>query len=105
MKKNKHLGDTLDSFLKEEGIYEEVTRRATKKALVYRILHEMKRQRLTKVEMAKRMHTSRSELDRILDPENRTISLESLQKAAAAIGKAIDMRLVNAVAEPRVAGA
>jgi antitoxin HicB len=96
MKKNKHLGSTLDSFLKEEGIYDEVVQRATKAALVYRIQYEMKRQRLTKVEMAKRMHTSRSELDRILDPDNRGVSLESLQKAAAAIGKAIDIRLVNA---------
>jgi transcriptional regulator with XRE-family HTH domain len=70
-------------------------------ALVYRILHEMKRQKLTKVEMARRMHTSRSELDRILDPDNRGVSLESLQKAAAAIGKAIDIRLVNANSKAR----
>jgi predicted XRE-type DNA-binding protein len=103
MKKNKHLGSTFDSFLIEEGIYDEVVQGATKKALVFRILHEMKRKRLTKVEMAKRMHTSRSELDRILDPDNRGVSLESLQKAAAAVGKAIDIRLVNATPRRRAA--
>jgi antitoxin HicB len=103
MKKNKHLGSTLDSFLKDEGIYDEVVQRAAKKSLVFRILQEMKRQRLTKVEMAKRMHTSRSELDRILDPDNRGVSLESLQKAAGAVGKTIDVRLVNARSKARVA--
>ena len=94
--KNKHLGSSLDDFLKEEGIYEEVQERAIKKVIVYQILEAMKKQALTKVEMARRMNTSRSELDRVLDPENQAITLESLLKAATAVGKTINVRLVDA---------
>ena len=94
--KNKHLGSSLDDFLKEEGIYEEVRERAVKKVLVYQILNEMKKQGLTKVEMARRMKTSRSELDRILDHENKSVSLESICKAARAVGKILDLRLIDA---------
>ena len=94
--RNKHLGSSLDDFLKEEGIYEEVQERAIKKVVVYQILEAMRKQALTKTEMARRMKTSRSELDRILDPENSAISLDSLLRAARAVGKAVNIRLVDA---------
>ncbi len=90
----KYIGGDLDDFLKEEGIYEEVTKRANKKALVFRILHEMKKQRLTRTEVARRMHTSRASLARILDPENKAVTLEVLERAAAAVGREIHYQLV-----------
>lgn len=95
--KNKHLGSSFDDFLREEGVYEEVKAAARKKALVFQILYQMKKQRLTKVEVARRMLTSRSELDRILDPENESITLDSLQRAAAAVGKEISLKLIDPV--------
>lgn len=91
----KYIGGDFFADLKEEGIYEEVKDRAGKKILVYQILEEMKKQGLTKVAMAKRMATSRSELDRILNADNTAVSMESLEKAAKAVGKAIVHTLVN----------
>ncbi len=70
MSKNPHIGSTFSDFLKEEGIYEDVTAHAVKRVLAWQIQHEMKRQGITKVEMAKRMKTSRAQLDRLLDPDN-----------------------------------
>jgi antitoxin HicB len=102
-KANKHLGSSFDDFLKEEGIYEHVKIQGEKKFLVFQIIDQMKRQGLTKVDMAKRMKTSRSELARILDPDNQAVSLESLQRAAAALGKSISINLVDA-SRRKVAG-
>ena len=90
----KYIGRNFDDFLKEEGIYEEVTKRANKKALVFRILHEMKKQRLTKSKVAKRMGTSRASLARILDPENKAVTVEVLERAAEAVGREIHYQLV-----------
>lgn len=90
----KHMGSNFDDFLKEEGIYEEVTKRAGKKALVFKILHEMKTQKLTMTEVAKRMNTSRSSLARILDPENKAVTIEILERAAESVGREIRYELV-----------
>lgn len=84
---NKHRGSSFDDFLREEGIFEEV-RTATLKRVVARLIKEgMQREGLTKPEMARRMGTSRSQLDRILDPEYVTIQLDTLMKAARAVGQ------------------
>jgi hypothetical protein len=67
------VGSSFDDFLKEEGRYEEATEQAIKKVVAYQIAKKMKEQRITKVEMAKRLSTSRTQLDRLLDPENDRI--------------------------------
>jgi antitoxin HicB len=90
----KHIGSDFDEFLKDEGIYEEVTRRAGKKALVFRILHEIKKQKLTMTEVARRMGTSRASLARILEPNNNAVTIEVLERAAQAVGRKIHYQLV-----------
>lgn len=91
---NPHTGSSFDNFLKEEGIYEEVTVAALKKVLAWQIAEEMKRQHLSKVQMAARMHTSRSQLDRLLDEEKTGVTLETIQRAAAAVGRELRIELI-----------
>ena len=90
----KHIGSSLEDFLREEGYLEEARAVAVKRVLAWQIEQIMKEQRLTKVEMAKRMGTSRSQLDRLLDPENVKIQLDTIQRAAAAVGKEIRLEIV-----------
>ena len=90
----KHLGSTLDDFLEEEGILEEATARAQKRVLIWQLEEAMKAARISKSEMARRMRTSRSHLDRLLDPDNDKVQLDTLHKAAAAVGKQIKLELV-----------
>jgi antitoxin HicB len=80
-------GSTLDEFLAEEGILEEATEHAIKGVLVWQIEQEMKAQKLTKAAMARRMETSRPQLDRLLDPENSSVTLHTLHRAAAVLGR------------------
>jgi len=98
MRKNRKetppLGSSFDSFLKEEGIYEEVTLGAAKRVLAMQIAREMKRQHLSKTQLARRMHTSRSSLDRLLDPNNCAVTLTTLQKVARVLGRQITVELV-----------
>lgn len=89
-----HAGGYFDDFLKEEGLFEEANAYAVKKVIAWQIAEEMKKQGVTKVEMAKRMGTSRSSLDRLLDPENEALSLSTLTKAAAVLGKELQVSLV-----------
>jgi hypothetical protein len=93
MKKNPHVGSSFSDYLKEEGLYEEVTAHAVKRVLAWQISQAMKKQRITKVEMAKRMKTSRAQLDRLLDPRNDKVQLDTVQRAAAAIGRKLHMEL------------
>ena len=93
MSKNPHIGSSFGDFLKEEGIYEDVTARAVKRVLAWQIEQEMKRQGITKVEMAKRMKTSRAQLDRLLDPDNDKVQLDTVQRAAVAVGRKLHMAL------------
>jgi hypothetical protein len=92
--KNKHWGPSLDDFLKEEGIYEEVTTAAIKAVLAYQLAEEMKRKGITKKRMAELMKTSRAQLDRVLDPENGSATLDSLQRAAKVVGRKLRLELV-----------
>lgn len=88
------IGGLFDDFLKEEGIYEQVQAGALKKVVSHQLAEAMKAQHLTKVTMAKRMNTSRSQLDRLLDPNNESVSLDTLTRAAAAVGRQIRLEIV-----------
>jgi antitoxin HicB len=92
-KNNPHIGSSLDSLLEEEGILEEVTLAATKRVLAWRIAELMKKQRVTKSQMAKRMRTSRAALDRLLDAENTSVTLQTMGRAAAVLGKELTIAL------------
>ena len=83
----KHIGSKFDDFLKEDNIREKMQSAAIKRVVAYQIAEEMKRNRLTKTEMATRMKTSRAALERLLDPENASITLFTLERAASALGK------------------
>ena len=87
MTKNRHSGSRFDEFLEEEGILDEVTAKAQKRLLALQIADIMEEAKLTKSEVAEIMQTSRSQLDRLLDPENMSITLESLARLAQAVGK------------------
>jgi len=93
-KKKGRIGPSFDDFLKDEGLYEEVTARAIKRVIVRQLGALMEDQSLTKSELAKRMNTSRSQLDRLLDPENESVTLGTLTRAAQAVGRQLRMELV-----------
>jgi len=88
------IGSTFDDFLKDEGTYEATQQVAIKRVLAWQIEEAMKKQHLTKAEMARRMETSRSQLDRLLDPESNSVTLETLTRAARAIGRQVKLELV-----------
>jgi antitoxin HicB len=88
------LGSSHDDHLQEEGIYEEVTARAIKRVLVRQLDALMREQGLTKSALAKRMQTSRAQLDRLLDPENESVTLATLTRAARVVGRQLRMELV-----------
>ena len=89
----KHIGSNFDDFLKEEKTYEQTQAAAIKRVVAYQIAEEMKRKKLTKTEMASRMKTSRAALERLLDPENASITLFTLERAASALGKKLSVQL------------
>ena len=95
MSDNPHIGSSLDDFLTEEDIYEEVNTIAIKRVLVWQIEQLMKEQKLSKTAMAQRMRTSRSALDRLLDPKSEAVTLHTLQRAAQSLGKQIRLELVG----------
>ena len=88
------VGGTFDDWLKEEGLHEEVTTAAIKRVLAWQLEQAMKEGKITKSAMAKRMETSRPQLDRLLDPDNGNVTLDTLAKAAAAVGRKIRLELV-----------
>ena len=87
-------GSTLDEFLAKEGLLEEATEHAIKGVLAWQINQEMKAQKLTKAAMARRMRTSRAQLDRLLDPENSSVTLHTLHRAASILGKRLKVELL-----------
>ena len=93
-KKKSSIGSSFDDFLKEDGIYEEVTARAIKRVLVRQLGELMKREEISKTELAARMKTSRAQLDRLLDPDNESVTLGTLTRAAQAVGRHLRMELV-----------
>ena len=90
---NPHIGESFDSFLRDEGLYDVVTATAIKRALVISIEQEMKAQKISKSEMARRMKTSATQLGRLLDPVNDRVQLDTLVKAASAVGKTLSVSL------------
>ena len=91
--RNPRVGSTLESLLREDGTYEEAKEHAIKAVLAYKLEQAMKAQNLSKAKMAERMDTSRSQLDRLLDPENEGVTLHALKRAAAAVGMRIELEL------------
>jgi len=91
--KNKHLGSSFDDFLEEDDLRAETEATAIKRVIAYQIEMEMKRAKLTKSAMAEKMRTSRSALDRLLDPANASITLQTLERAALALGKNLKIKL------------
>jgi DNA-binding phage protein len=96
MKRNLHIGSDFDDFLKEEGVLDEVQAVAVKRVVAYQLERGMKAKHLTKTAMAKRMGTTRAQLDRLLDPDNPSATLATLVKAAHAVGKRVKISLVEA---------
>jgi antitoxin HicB len=90
-----HSGSSFDSFLEEEGIREEVEAVAIKRVLAWQLEQEMKRQQKTKQAMAKQLRTSRSQLDRLLDPRNASVTLDTMSRAARALGKRLIVRVAD----------
>ncbi|MBF0263338.1 MAG: XRE family transcriptional regulator [Magnetococcales bacterium] len=93
---NPHIGSDFDDFLSEEGLLAEVEAVAVKRVFAFQVARLMKEQNLTKTEMAHRMKTSRAALDRLLDPENRSITLQTMEGAAEAMGARLKVELVPA---------
>ena len=91
--KNKHHGSTLDSFLKEEGVLEEFRAAAVKEVIAWQIQKAMKDKKLSKNKMAALMHTSRAQLDRLLDPEQGNVTLDTLHRAAHVLGRELRVEL------------
>jgi predicted XRE-type DNA-binding protein len=91
--KKKNIGSSFDSWLSEEGIREEVTTTAVKRVLARQVEAAMRDRNLSKAEMARRMHTSRAALDRLLDPEYDAVTLGTLRKAATAVGLELRIEL------------
>lgn len=88
-----HAGESFDDFLKDQGTFEETTEVAVKRVLAFQLAEAMKTQGISKVEMAKRLDTSRSQLDRLLDPEHDGVTLGILARAAKAVGRGIRLEL------------
>jgi hypothetical protein len=89
----KHMGSSIDDFLKEEGIFEETRAQAVKEAVAWQLAEAMKEKRISKNRMATLLKTSRTQVDRLLDAED-DITLSSLQRAAAIVGRRVLIELV-----------
>src|SRR5262245_19205180 len=93
VRKNPHLGSHLDDFMKGQGLYVEAKSRAIKEVIVWQISAQMKEQGISKVKMAEMMKTSRSQLDRLLNPVDDNVTLATLEKAAAILGRKLKLEL------------
>ena len=89
----KHVGSSIDDFLKDEGIFEEAQTQAIKEVVAWQLAEAMRQQKLSKNKMAMLLKTSRTQVDRLLDPKN-DITLSSLQRAAAMVGRRVSIELI-----------
>jgi hypothetical protein len=105
MTKNPHIGSSFDDFLEQEGIRAEAESGALKRVIAWQISQAMKEGHVTKIQMAERMRTSRSALDRLLDPDNKSVTLDTISRAALTLGKRIRFSLVDAQPGSRVSRA
>ena len=92
--KNKYIGSDFGDFLKEDGIYEEVNDIAIKRVIAYQLEQEMKAQNITKTKMAEMMNTSRAVVNRLLNPDNSSLTLSTLESATHALGKRLNISIV-----------
>jgi antitoxin HicB len=92
----KNIGSRFDDFLQEEAILEDATAVALKRVIAWQIAEEMKAQQITKTELAKRMHTSRAALNRLLDEADPSLTLTTLASAAAALGRKVNIQFAAA---------
>jgi antitoxin HicB len=86
-------GSSLEDFLHETNNYQSATIAAIKRVIAWQLREEMARSNVTKTEMAKRMDTSRAQLDRVLSPDDSNVTLETLQRAAMAVGRSLKLEL------------
>jgi DNA-binding Xre family transcriptional regulator len=93
--KHKNIGSNFDDFLQDEGILAEVETAAIKEIVARQITQLMLNKKISKIEMSRRMGTSRAALDRLLDPKNSSVSLKTLDKAALSLGRRLNIQLVN----------
>jgi antitoxin HicB len=89
----KNIGSDFDAYLEEEGLLEDATAVAVKRYVAFRLNEQMREANLSKAEMARRMETSRSALDRLLNPDNSSVTLQTLQRAVRALGGRIKIEL------------
>ncbi|MFM7733407.1 MAG: helix-turn-helix domain-containing protein [Cyanobium sp.] len=87
------IGSDFDDFLRNEGLIEDAEAVTAKRVIAFQISEEMKKASITKTELAHRMHTSRTVVDRLLDPSNRSVTLSTLGRAASAVGKTLKIEL------------
>ncbi len=95
MTNNPYIGSSLDDLLQEDGILAEVNAVALKRILAWQVRQEMEKKGLSKTKMAVEMNTSRSSLDRLLDPDNVSVTLKTMDRAAAVLGKHLRLELVD----------
>ena len=88
------VGSSFDDFLEDEGVFEEATELAIRRALAYQLVEFMKARKITKTTLARQMQTSRSQVDCLLDPEHEGVNLGTIYKAARVLGRRLELQLV-----------
>lgn len=94
MADNRHAGSSIDDFLREEGVLEEFQAQAIKEVIAWQLQEAMREQGLSKRRLAQMMRTSRTQVDRVLDPSDGNVTIETLQRAAAVVGRKVHLELV-----------
>ncbi len=94
MADNKHKGSSLDDFLAADGTLSEFQAKAIKEVIAWQLGEAMKMQKLSKRRLAEMMHTSRTQVDRVLDPNDGNVTLDTLQRAAAVVGRRVQVELI-----------
>lgn len=92
--RKKNLGSSLEAFLKDEGIYQECNAVAVKRVLAWELEQTMEKENISKTKMAERLKTSRSQLNKLLDPQDTGVTLSTMQKVAECLGKQLKLELV-----------
>ncbi|HJQ17665.1 MAG TPA: Fis family transcriptional regulator [Allosphingosinicella sp.] len=94
MAENRHKGSTLDSFLEKDGVLAEFQARAIKEVIAWQLAEAMRERKLSKNRLAMMMHTSRTQVNRVLDPNDGNVTIETLQRAAQIVGRRVQLQLV-----------
>ena len=93
MTNDTHIGGDFDDFLRDQGLLDDAEAVAAKRVIAFQIAQEMERAHLSNAELARRMKTSRSAVERLLDPSNPSVTLSTLERAASAVGKRLRIQL------------